>query len=245
MRAGRVVAGFGKTIGLVVVFVLAVVAGVLVHLDTPAVRRAVIGRTNAILASTFKGHVRVERLGGLGLGGLKGIDASVADPTGRPVLSVRGASVSVLAYAAASSAILDSKGPITIVSPNVSFDSIDVSLDQDAQGNLALADAFQPAKPSAPSAPNPNARGVRVIVPRIALGHVHVHQAAKDPASAPLDADLDRFRGSVRYDAKELDAAVSAATITARRIVGTADVVGSLEGHLKLPSAPGALPDAD
>src|ERR1700691_4394804 len=87
----RVLRGLGATVGTVLAFVASLVLGVLLHLDTPAVRRVAVHQVNAILSPLFLGRIRIDKLGGLGPRGVSGLDASIDDPSGRPVIVVRGA----------------------------------------------------------------------------------------------------------------------------------------------------------
>jgi translocation and assembly module TamB len=185
---------------------------------------------NAILAPMFKGRIRVEHVGHLGLGGVGDTDVTIDDPAGHAVLVVRGVSVRVDTWTAVKSAILGGKKPLVVRLTDVEVASLHVDLDSDSDGRLRVQAAFAPAKPSAP--PDPNARGLELIVSRIAVAHA----SALGPGAAPLVVDLDDLHGAFALDPLAMEADVSTARVVARRIVNGADVGGTLEAHVRLPS---------
>jgi translocation and assembly module TamB len=232
----RVLRGVAVAIGLLLVFVLSVVVGVLVHVGTPVARRVAVAEVNAILAPSFKGRIRIEALGGLGIFGLSKADVTIDDPHGQPVLVAQGARVRIATIAAIRS-LLRKKEALTIELSEVSVDTLDVRLDSDTDGQLELAEAFAPKTPSTTPA-DPNARELRIVIPHIALHHTWAHGQM---TGAPLlDVDLDDFHGAFTYRADSLEGDISGAKITARRIANGADVVGSLQAHVRKPSEPAA-----
>jgi translocation and assembly module TamB len=233
MRALR---GVGVAIGLLLVFVLSVVVGVLVHVGTPVARRVAVAEVNAILAPSFQGRIHIDALGGLGIFGLSKANVTIDDPHGQPVLVAKGARVRIATMAAIRS-LLRKREALTIELSDVSVATLDVRLDSDTDGSLELADAFAPKTPSTTPA-DPNARELRIVVPHIALGHTWAHGQM---TGAPLlDVDVDDFRGAITYRADSLEGDISGAKITARRIANGADVVGSLQAHVRKPSDPAA-----
>jgi translocation and assembly module TamB len=237
----RAVVFAGRSLGIVVVFLLSAVLGVLLHLGTPPARRVAMAEVNAILAPSFQGQIRIERLGGLGLFGVSGTNVTIADPDGRPVLAVSGVRVRLATLGAIRSALFQKRGPLTIELSNVTIDALDARLDTDAAGTLDLINAFAPSKPSPP--PDPNARGMRLDVSHIALRHTWAHgQMAGAP---PLDVELNGLRGSFTYAPDFLEGAISEATIAAHRIANGADVAGSLVARVKKPSDASVDPDGD
>ena len=240
MRALR---GILWALGTLVVFVVSVVGGVLLHVNTPSARHLVMGEVNTILAPSFQGRIRVESLGHLGLFGLSAADVTIDDPTGAPVLVARGVRVRIATLDALRSALLGEHAPLTVRLSEVSIDALDVRVDTDDAGQLELADAFAPRPSSAPPTPaDPEARGFRLEISRVAWKHAHVHGL---PAGAPpIDADVDDLRGAVTYAPDRIEGDVARARVTGRRIANGADVVGWLEAHGVLPSDPKGKPDA-
>src|SRR5271166_2289138 len=79
-----------RTIATALTFVAALVCGVVLHLDAPALRRAVSARVNRVLATALPGRIAILDVGHLGTGGISGVRATVQDPEGRTVLQVEG-----------------------------------------------------------------------------------------------------------------------------------------------------------
>ena len=182
-------------VGCVVMFVVAAVGAVLLHLDLPATRRLISAQVNGVLASTLAGTVEIEHVSALGLRGIDGVRVRVRDPEGVQVLHVDGVGVRIRSIDALRSA-LSSQGPIVIDVPSASVGNADVNLDADPSGQLRLVNAFAPRRPSEPPAPNePPGRGVRVDAPLIRLAHAWAHGTPS--AGAPrIDAELVRPRGA-------------------------------------------------
>jgi translocation and assembly module TamB len=237
MRALRIA---GVLVGTAAIFVLSAAFAVVLHLGTPRARRVVAQAANEILAPSFQGRITIDRLGALGLFGLSGAEATVDDPSGRPVLELHGARVSLSTLAALHSAVLGRRGPLTIRLPEVSIDSLDVRLDADPSGKLALLSAFEPRKASTP--PDPNARGVRLVLARIVLRHAWVRgQMSGGP---PIDADLDGLRGAFTYAPELIEGELSQVRIVGRGIANGADLEGLLGAHVKKRSDPNASVEA-
>jgi len=244
-RAKRLLRAAAKLLAWTVIFVAALVLGVILHLDTPWVRRTVMARTNALLAGTFQGRVEIRKLGGLGLGGVRDVDATVTDQAGDVVLSVQGARVEIDALALLRSALLgDEASPLAIDLHGVSIEVIDVVLDADAHGSLRLVDALQPSAPAAPAAPptEGSTRPLRFSISDLALAHVHAHGAPG--AGPPLDVDLDGLRGGFALRPGGVEASIDDVAVTARAIAAGADVAGELTARVSLPTDPGSPLDA-
>src|ERR1035438_10580931 len=76
----------GKGVGVAVVFVLAAFVGLVVHVDVPAARRAIVERVNGLLMPIFAGRLTIVRVGGVGLSGVEFADVRVEDPDGQLVI---------------------------------------------------------------------------------------------------------------------------------------------------------------
>jgi translocation and assembly module TamB len=220
-----------RVLGTVIVFVTAVAAGALIHLDRPTVRRAIVLRVDAVLASTFAGRVVVQSAGSIGPSGVGAVDLDAQDPDGHVVLSVRGLRASVSTWATIASLVRG--GTVGIDLADVSASSADVDLDADAQGTPRIARAF--ALRSAPS----SAPGRPV---RLALDHIHVDRfrVHGSPAkSGPIDADLAAIEGSLHFSPGSLDVDLRRATLSQGTIPGGLEAHGTLSARLQMPSAKG------
>jgi len=224
----------GAVVGTTVTFATATTAAVLVHLDVPATRRLVATQVTSILRGQLTGDVSVERIGALGLRGLSGVRVRVKDPTGMQVLFVDGVHVKVRGIEAAKSALFE-KGPIRIPVDEVSVDHVDAAIDGDGskEGNLRIAQAFQPKKPSPPTPPDPNSRGVRVDAPNVVLHHAWVHGAA--PGAPPVDADVSQLVAHGFYEPKLVKADVDQIDLVTRNLSPKVDPRGRIVAHASIP----------
>lgn len=250
--AVRILGWTGGTLALLVLFLVALVAGVFVHLDTPRARSLVVREVNATLAPMFKGTVRVDALAGLGLGGVRGADATITDPAGRPVLVTRGVSVHLATVALVRSLLAHAPSPLTVHVYSASIDEAEVVLDHDPEGHLLLGDAFEPAQPKAPSPPNPHPRPLRIMVDEFSLAHARARGALQNgrslEVSGALTARLDQGQeiesipdAMVKWDGSVDGIATSLhAAIDPRRVDAVVDVPPFRASALRrlLPSSP-------
>lgn len=225
-----------RTLGTAAVFAVAVVAGVLGHMDVPAVRRAVVARVNQALAPSFAGRVVLDRIGSLGPGHVGGLDAHVDDPEGRTVLRVSGASVRLAAAELVRSLLAG--GDVVVDLDGLTLANVDVALDADDAGALRLARALAPAPNRSPSPPSPpGSPGVRLTIARALLGHAHVHGA---PAgSPPLDVDVDDVGVGVRIAPGSMALDVEHAHVVARGLPPGVTTRGTLDAAFAQPAPHG------
>jgi translocation and assembly module TamB len=236
--------GWTRALGRVAAIAALVVVGValtlLAVLDTPWVRRLAVSEANHALANALQGRIELESLGELSPFGIGRADVTVFDPQGKEVLKAQSIRVRLATWTALRSLLFD-HGPIDVVIPELSVERLDVRLDEDARGQLGIANAFGPK--SAPTAPSTKpGRGVRLTLSRIAVARVVAR--GNVTGSEPLDAGIDAFVGAVIYAPDALEASITNAAVAARRLGGAIDVSGSLQGHVLDRFAAGVLPDA-
>ena len=235
----RILRGVRLAVIAIGLFLVAVMLGVLVHVNTPRARRFVLGKANGLLEGSFDGRIAVQRIGRIGLFGVSDLDATIDGPTGARVLSVRGLRVDIRTLAAARARFFEPKAPLTVRVSRLSIDSLDLSLDADDRGRLELSNAVAPRM----QASSRSTRAVRLVVPRIALRHASTHRREAH-GQPPIDVDVDDVLGTLAYGPEALDVDVSNAKITARRFAGGADVIGSLEAHVRKPNDAAMRPEA-
>ncbi len=221
--------GLGGLVALVVVLV----ATALLVVDLPPVRRFAVAKLNAALASDFKGKITIGSVGGLHVTGVSDVDVVIQAPDGTPVIVATGVRARIAPVALLAS-FLRRHDDLRIDVFDVDAKALDVDVDSDEAGVLELQQAFAPAQPSS----GPPGRPTRLQFPTITFAHAHIHGQMK---GAPLvDADLDRFRGSVLVapDATTID--VAKLDLTTRQMPQGANPRGSVQAHLSLPGAPEA-----
>ena len=226
----------GKMLGLAggaVVFALAAGGGLLVHMNVPAVRRAITARVNSLLASALPGHVVITRLGGLGWGGIDDADVTVDDPRGSYVMRVQGLGARIATMDLLRSLVSGQDLQVDI--EDVSIASADLSLDLDPSGMLRLVRAFVRDQPPSPATP---ARGVQLRLGHVALGHVIVH--GQPAAGIAVDADVDHVLAALQAAPGTLVIHLREADVKVRGLPGGGEARGMLrETHLEQPSRRG------
>src|SRR5271170_1678425 len=120
-----------RALGTGIVFVAAVVLGLVVHLGVPATRRAVVARVNQLLAPVFAGKLTIDRVGSLDLPAVAAIDAHMDDPDGKTVIRATGIAGRVSLMALVRSLV---SGDIMVGVPEASLIDAEVNLDTDEAG---------------------------------------------------------------------------------------------------------------
>lgn len=237
----RVLAFLAKTTGLVLVFVVALVLAVLVHLDTPVGRRLAAEITTSALSGLFRGKIVVRRIGSIGTSGLDGIDADLVSEAGEHVGEVRGVSaradVPGLVGGILRSVLLGEQ-PMRITVDGITIDHavlrLDRSRDAGGQETLMLARVFESRTP--PSPPDPKAGpGPTVSLRAIELRHAWIYGSPADGLA--LDVDGEPAKAEFSLENGRIEVAADAVRLQVRRAVQ--ELQGSLgvRGRLVLPRA--------
>jgi translocation and assembly module TamB len=231
----RALGAAARALGTSLVFVLAVVGGLLLHLNLPAVRRAVLSRINPVLEPVLQGHIVIDRAGAIGTRCVRDVDAHVVDPSGQTILRASGIS-GCIATADLLHSLVGGADVIVALS-GVSVATVDVSLDPDETGALRLANAFTPAPSPTTEPPSPGGPGARLSIAHATLGHATIHG---QPRGGPyVDADVDGVETSVGVVPGHVTVEVLRASIVARSVVAGATARGTLIGRLDVPSSNG------
>ncbi len=211
-------------------FVAALVGGVVVHMGTPPARRLASAVVSEILAGTFRGKLDVVRVGGLQANGVDGAVATLSVADGHRLALLEGVRARITLFPLFASLL--SGGDLRIHVTDLSIDHIDVLLGEDPDGSLTRANAYQPAEAGPPPPPK-NSSGLDLSLGRVRLNHAWIHGGMK--ALPLIDVDLDGLDGSVGLTPDETSVDLRALRVGTRSMPSGADVVASLEGHLKMP----------
>jgi translocation and assembly module TamB len=223
-----------RTMATALTFVAALVAGAVLHLDAPAVRRVVSARVNGVLATALPGRIAILDVGHIGAGRVSGVRATVQDPEGRTVLQVEGLRAQLETGRLLAS--LAHGDDLAIDLTELAADEVDVNLDADDSGALRVSRAFAAAKSTAP--PAPPGRGVRVHIPTVTLAHVVVRGQPTSPIA--VDAQMGDLAASVDVSPGSVAMNVSRAQVTATAVPGVPALRGTLAGSLAVPAPTGA-----
>jgi translocation and assembly module TamB len=177
--------------GLVAAVVALALAAVVAITNTAAGRGWLIAKVNGALGPSFKGIVAVDGLGGLGLGGLSGLNLTVAD-AGGPLLRARNVGVSIDALGVLKGALF-AKTERRIPVGGVTVDEVYADVSADAAGGLRLAQAFESTSPPSPEAPS---KPVHLVLGSVRVGTIFVRgeptpSFRADADATGLDASLD------------------------------------------------------
>jgi translocation and assembly module TamB len=235
----RVLAFLAKALGLVSIFVIALVLAVLLHLDTPVGRRLAAEITTSALSGLFRGKIVIHRIGAIGTSGLDGIDADLVAEDGAHVAEVRGVSaradVPGLVGGILRSVLLGAR-PMRITVDAITIDHAVLRLDRsrDLRGHeaLLLARVFESRTP--PSPPDPKAGpGPTVTLRAIDLRHAWVYGSPAD--GLELDVDVEPAKADFSLEGGRIEVGADAVRLQVRRAVE--DLRGSIgvRGRLVLP----------
>ncbi|HYP90081.1 MAG TPA: translocation/assembly module TamB domain-containing protein [Polyangiaceae bacterium] len=178
-----------------VLVLVTLVAMLFVALRTSFAREQIRTQVNGVLASLFQGKIVLDRLGGLSLLGVSGVDARVFDAQGKQIVRAQGLSATASLPSLAWQFITNSERPqLTIASIHVDY--TDVNLREDPDVGVTLASAFLPRDTSEPEKPSPPGSGVRLRVEQLTFGAIWAHGRAS--GSPDLDAELRRLRASLK-----------------------------------------------
>jgi TamB, inner membrane protein subunit of TAM complex len=238
-RAYRVARRLGQVLLGLVLGLVALVAFALVLLQTSFARERIRLLVNDGIAELFQGKLVIDRIGGLSLWGVSGVDARVFDPAGRQVIRAQGLSVVASLPAMAFQLATNADKPELAIAL-VQLEHADVTLREDEELGVTLAAAFLPRETEEPEPQSPPDSGPRLAIYRLLFERVWAHGSVS--GSPPLDADLLNLSASMRQsptDGFTLD--LDRADLVSRALPLAVDPRGRVTGVVHSP-AEGAGP---
>jgi translocation and assembly module TamB len=216
------------------IFAFALALGVFVNFGAlPMASQVLRLRINRVLSPLFVGTITIDRIRGIGLHGIEGLDAHVDDGDHERVIDVHGATAQVSTETLVRS-LFDARGPVDIAIPELTLTNGDVCLDTDATGTPRIARAF--ALRAAAKEGEPPGREAHIALPRI---HV-VHALLRLQPDAPIDADFDDADASLSFSPTGLTIDLAKSRLVVRGLPENAEAKGAVAGHLEKPNE-GAL----
>jgi autotransporter translocation and assembly factor TamB len=191
----RVLIRGGQSAGLLVIFAGALASGVVMHANTPAVRRLVATVANSVTGNLFQGKIAVRDVQSLSIGKTGTVrigEVVITDPENKPVIVAKNVEASIDLLG------LTKPGPLVELAI-ARIGEADVTLDNGPDGSLAIARTFQkknsapakaPAKPGATPAASPV-----VHLRSASIGKTRLHGNVVPPA---LDGEIGGLEG--RFD---------------------------------------------
>ncbi len=224
-RLRRALARIAAGLGLGVVFVGSLAAGVVIHLDLPPARRQVERFVRSALDGVFDGEVEVRGFEHVGLDGIALREVIVRAPGGGEVLHATGvrarASVPTIVRGVLGS------GDLHLGLPYVRIETVDVLVEPNDRGELGIAAAFNP-RATGEAGPG---RPLHFKLAHAEIGALHAH--GKPDGEQPIDADLQDVAGSIRIDPGDMAIDLVPMRVTERAILPR-PIAGSADFHLWL-----------
>lgn len=177
-----------------VLSLLLLLALLFVALRTSFAREQVRVQANKALSTLFQGKLVIDRVGGLSLWGIEGVDAQVFDASGAQVIRAQGLRTFLSLPGLGWQFISNGKRPQLYIA-SVHVDHLDVTLREDEELGVTLASTFLPRETSEPTPVSDPSDGPRLRIGRITVDHVWAHGRAS--GSPPLDAELQRLNASL------------------------------------------------
>lgn len=250
MRRVRAALGHGtRTSALVLLFFTSTIGGVILHANTPAMRRVAQQITNEATKPAFAGRLLVEdvrELHLLGRGHVRAGRVRVLDPEGRVVIDARDVDATIRLGALLGSIARGRPPEIAIDSARI--EHADVALDLDAAGTLGIERAFlPPPKPAAPggaAGPTPSSPAEEDVIlrmPSIFVKHAWAHGNLVPPR---LDGDAEDVRGKIAIEKNVFRLVIEEGKTTLRSPrapLQEVDLVGHAKGDLTVPLGEGEL----
>lgn len=217
---------------IALVFAVAAVFGVVLHVDLPAGRRIAAATLTRLLSRTFKGDLVIERIERAHWYGVIASDITVTDPRGNVVLRADRLRARANLPELVREALLGA-GRLEIGISHVRIERAEVYVIPDPEtGVPTIAEAFTPVAAEQPTPSTEPSRDFSVWLPNVELGQTWGRvQFANGPT---LEAELGSARGSVHVTNEGTAIDVRRFGVTARGLAG-ADAVGTADFHLRAP----------
>lgn len=223
---------------VVALSVCALLAFVAVLLQTPLAREQLRVQVNAALAEAFQGRLEIERIGDVGLSGVRGVDARVFDPAGQQVIRVQGLSALAWLPGLAWQFLAGGEEPELLLA-RVHADHVEVTLREDEELGVSIAGTFLPREPPPQPEASP-AGGPRLRIERVSVERIWAHGRAA--GAPPLDADLTELEASLEQSPQDgFSLELEGAVLRTRALPAGVDPRGELRGRVEAP-ADDALP---
>ncbi len=203
LAAKRLARAIAHSLSWLLVFVLATVLGVVVHLNTPLMRQAAGGVLNTVLADLLYGQIRVERFTHLTATGFGVSRVEVIDEQGQAVIVLESLNVDLDTWDDLWDLALGGN-KISLVLPHTRAERAFVRIlpDESRDGQPTLVRAFEPrpGEKKEPKEPEHPARHIRLFLQSIELGQVRAELGYN--GTEQLSPVLSRVRGSVLVSPK-------------------------------------------
>jgi autotransporter translocation and assembly factor TamB len=236
-RPPKLLRGLAYALAFLLVAISALVAVIAVTLDTPWGREQLRRQVNAALALQFQGRLELERVGHVGLSGVRGVDASVYDAAGERVVRARGVAVLASLPGILWQLLANASAPELVIA-SARVDYVDLTLREDEEAAVTVANAFLP-RDGEPEPEPATDTTFRLSMPRIVLGRVWAHGRVQ--GSPYLDVELVDVAASMSQSTTDgFVLELREAELVTRGLPLGVDPQGRLRGSIDVPADAGA-----
>lgn len=203
-------------------------------IETPWLREQLRVGVNRALGPLFLGRIEIDRIGHVGLWGVRGVDARIFDAQGQRVIRVQG--LTALAWLPGLAWQLVAHGDAPELSiALVDIDHADVQLREDEELGVTIARAFLPREEEEEATPpEPPGADPHLHIESVRIRRVWAHgRVAGSPA---LDADLLELRARLSQSSAQgfvLD--LDGAKLVTRGMPWALDPRGEVLGRIEVP----------
>jgi translocation and assembly module TamB len=184
-----------------ITFVTALAGGALLHVGVAPARRIAAAAVNQILDGTFQGKMAITSVGLLRPYRVDSVNATLSTREGEPILAAEGIHARIALGPLLWSLV--TRDDMKIEVTDLSVDHVDALLAQGPDGQLTLAEAFQPAVTGPPPPPKKGSGGLDFAMPRVAIRTAWVHGAI---GGTPVDATIDQIGAAFSMTPKTMAA---------------------------------------
>jgi translocation and assembly module TamB len=201
-RFRRAIGVLASLVGTVITFMATLAGGTVIHMGVAPARRIASAAVNQILDGSFRGKMAITRLGSLRPYQVDGVSATLSTHEGQPILSAEGIHARIAIGPLLWSLVKGGEMKIEIT--DLSIDHIDALLAQGQDGQLTVAEAFQPAvEGPPPPPPKKSTGGLDLGLPKVVLRTAWVHGAM---GGTPVDATIEKLTASFCMTLKTMGA---------------------------------------
>ncbi|HEY6079732.1 MAG TPA: hypothetical protein VIW29_13045, partial [Polyangiaceae bacterium] len=217
---------------LLVLALVALLLALPYAIETPWLREQIRASVNRALGPLFVGRIEIDRLGQVGLWGVRGVDARIFDAQGQQVIRVQG--LTALAWLPGLAWQLVAHGDAPELSIALAdIDHADVRLREDEEFGVTLARAFLPREdePTSPEEPTP---GPHLRIERVRIDRIWAHGWVS--GSPFLDADLLELRASLsQSSAQGFTLELDGLKLVTRAMPWALEPRGEVLGRIEVP----------
>lgn len=220
-----------RTLVALTFFLVGVVAIIVLALQLSYTRDVIRSRVNRAIDSSFRGQLVLDRIGGIGVDRVWGVDGHLLDEQRRRVLTFRGLSVRSKWFPLVRD--LATGRPLRILLGPVRLDHADVLLADSGDGTPSIANAFKSREAEPVKSKGPE-QAPTILIKGFEVGHVWIHGGL--PSLATIDAEIYSVTAELHSDDNGFELVLAHARLTTRAMPASLNPSGTISARLANPS---------